>query len=309
MKKGVEMAKLKKVAYGSPVDKGANTVKLGIEKGIFEKEGLDVAVEVVFGGPEIAAAYDSGALVMGEIGSPPAINAIAAGMNFRIVGSGTRQKAHMYFCVGKGISSYEGLRGKRLGLLGFGSCPDWFARKIMAHHGLDAEKDVEIVPLLDKYPQMLAMMETGELDACLSAEPSTSIGEAKGLYDIWAAGYEEPYLPHFQWVVRVANGDFIEREPDTVAAMLRACRRSVHYAAAHVDEWVGLMVRHYGFDADAARRSVDRELPHYERDCQIDLSGLQRAVDMQYELKGIDRPRKAEELVDLRFQPDLSIAA
>ena len=33
------------------------------------------------------------------------------------------------------------------------------------------------------------------------------------------------------------------------------------------------------------------------------MKGLQRAVDMQHELGGIPRPMKAEEFVDLRFQP------
>ena len=52
-----------------------------------------------------------------------------------------------------------------------------------------------------------------------------------------------------------------------------------------------------------------RELPHFHLDCQIDMSGLQVAVDMQHELGGIARPMNAEDFVDLRFQPDLSVAA
>ena len=69
------MSKLARIEYGAPTDKSADTVRLGVEKGIFEEEGLDLSVKVVFGGPEIAAAYDSGELRIGEMGSPPAINA------------------------------------------------------------------------------------------------------------------------------------------------------------------------------------------------------------------------------------------
>ena len=74
-------------------------MRLGIEKGIFEQEGLHLSVKVVFGGPEIAEAYESGELQIGEIGSPPAINAIAAGMPFKIIASGCRQRAHLFFGV------------------------------------------------------------------------------------------------------------------------------------------------------------------------------------------------------------------
>lgn len=45
----------------------------------------------MFGGPEISEAYNNGELEIGEMGSPPAINAIASGERFKIVGSGCRQ--------------------------------------------------------------------------------------------------------------------------------------------------------------------------------------------------------------------------
>ena len=59
------MPKLRKVQYGAPTDKCAFGIRLGIEKGIFEREGLDLSVKTVFGGPELAEAYDSGELEIG----------------------------------------------------------------------------------------------------------------------------------------------------------------------------------------------------------------------------------------------------
>jgi len=303
------MTTLRKVEYGAPTDKSADTVRLGIEKGFFEEEGLDLSVKVVIGGPEIAAAYESGELRIGEIGSPPAINAIAAGMPFTIIGSGCRQRAHMFFGVRKGIESFEDLKGKRLGLLGIGSCPDWIARKILMTNGLEPDKDVTFVPLLSEYPRIVEIMEEGRIDCCLAVEPNLSIGEEKGLLDVWAAGFDEPYLPHYQWVVRVARTDLIESDPDLIAAVLRGCRRSAHYAAQNADEWVTFAARQFGASERAMRRAVDRELHHFHLDSHIDMSGLQVAVDMQHELGGIARPMKAEDFVDLRYQPDLSEAA
>ncbi len=302
------MANLRKLDYGVPTDTTGNSVQLGIDKGIFAEEGLDLTIRPIFGGPEIAAAYDSGELLIGEIGSFPAINAIAAGKQFRIVGSGLRQQAQMYLCVTKGIGSYGELRGKKLGHLGFGSCPDWISRKILTNEGVDP-KDVEFVPLLDRQPEVLDMMADGRLDASLIAEPTASEGEARGVLDIWADGSDEAYLPNFQWIVRVANTGFIEEEPETVAALLRGCQRSAHYAAEHVEEWIELLVRHYRNDEGAARRSIDRELATYELDGRLDMAGLQRAVDMQLELGGIDEGGRAEDFVDSRFQAGLAAAA
>ncbi|NKB20923.1 MAG: hypothetical protein GKS01_10530 [Alphaproteobacteria bacterium] len=303
------MSALQKIEYGAPTDKSADTVRLGVEKGIFEEEGLDLSVKVVFGGPQIAAAYESGELHIGEMGSPPCIDAIAAGMNFKIIGSGCRQRAHMFFGVRKGIESFDDLKGKKLGLLGLGSCPDWIARKILMQHGVEPDDDVTFVPLLDQYPRIIEIMERGDIDACMAMEPNLSIGEEKGLLNVWAAGFDEPYLPHYQWEVRVARDELIESDPELVSAVMRGCRRSAHYAASHVDEYRAFAARQFGISAEVAQSSLERELPHFHLDCQVDMSGLQVAVDMQQELGGIEQPMTAKDFVDLRFQPDISVAA
>jgi ABC-type nitrate/sulfonate/bicarbonate transport system substrate-binding protein len=174
---------------------------------------------------------------------------------------------------------------------------------------LDPDTDITFVPLLDDYPRIIEIMEEGGIDACLASESNLSIGEEKGILNVWAAGFDEPYLPHYQWIVRIANTGLIETNPELVAAVLRGCRRSAYYAAAHVDEWVAFAARQYGTNERATHRAVERELPHFHLDCHIDMAGLQSSVDMQHELAGIDRPMRAEEFIDLRFQPDLSVAA
>ncbi|MGI9478137.1 MAG: ABC transporter substrate-binding protein, partial [Hyphomicrobiaceae bacterium] len=220
------MAKLHKIKYGVPSGNDALTVRFGIEEGIFAAEGIELTMEVVFGGPEIAAAFDSGAVQIGSLGSPSGIPAMAAGSRFRVIASGCRQKPHMYLGVGKNIRSYDDLKGKRIGLLSIGSCPSWIVHKILAHHGVSAESDVELVPLHDQYPRIIEIMADGGFEACLATEPNLSIGEDKGILDIWAAAYEPQYLPQFQWIVRVANLDLIAQQPDTIEAVLRGCRAS-----------------------------------------------------------------------------------
>ncbi|MDP6689095.1 MAG: hypothetical protein QF384_06335, partial [Alphaproteobacteria bacterium] len=76
------MAALRKLEYGVPSGNDALTVRLGVEKGIFEAEGIDLSTRIVFGGPELAAAFSSGELAIGSIGSPSDLNAMAAGGNF-----------------------------------------------------------------------------------------------------------------------------------------------------------------------------------------------------------------------------------
>lgn len=297
------MACLKQVTYGVPSGNDALTVRFGIANGIFAAEGIELAIKIVFGGPEIAAAFDSGEAPIGSLGSPSGIPPMAAGKRFRIIASGCRQKAHMFLGVRKDIPDYQGLKGKRIGLLSIGSCPSWIVRRMLACHGLDADRDVTLVPLLTDYPRILEFIADGHIDACLATEPNLSIGEDRGILDVWAAAYEESYLPQFQWIVRVANTDFIARQPELVAAVLRGCRKSAHLAATHTDEFVRFVADYYNAGEAAVQRAIARELPRYQLDCQVDMTGLQNAVDMMHDLGGIARPMAAEDLTDLRFLP------
>ena len=47
------------IEYGVPTDRCGLQLRLGIEKGFFRDEGIDLALRIVFGGPEIAAEFDS----------------------------------------------------------------------------------------------------------------------------------------------------------------------------------------------------------------------------------------------------------
>src|SRR5277367_4439370 len=124
------------IEYGVPTDKCGLQLRLGIEKGFFREEGLDLALRVVFGGPEIAAEYDSGRLKIGELGTPPGLTAIAKGGRFKIVGSSVRRGAVQYFVAAPHITDWTALAGARLGALSRGSCSYWFMREILGHNGL-----------------------------------------------------------------------------------------------------------------------------------------------------------------------------
>ena len=289
--------------YGVPTDKCGITVRLGIDKGFFREEGIDLSVKVVFGGPPLAAAYDSGKLQIGEIGSPPGLMFMSRGFRFKVIGGALRRKAHMYFGARPGIDDWEGMRGKRLGLLSRGSCPEWFVRAMLAHRGLDPDNHLEYVGLLDEYARVMEHLAQGSIDGAICVEPAMAIGESRGVIRCWGAVYDEPYLPQFQWIIHVARPDFIAAHPHLVKAVLRACKRSAHYAAGNLDEWIDYAATHYRIDRATAGRAVRRELPHLHLDGQVDMQGLQEMIDLQRRLGAVGRPMNAEEISDLRFVP------
>ena len=290
------------VPFGLPTEKSAIPLRLGAAKGFFRDEGIALEIRTLYGGPLLARAYDSGEIPMGEMGAPPAANALSRGARFRIVGGGLRRKAHMYLAARRGIDDVAGLKGGRIGVLSLGSCDEWFCRVICEHEGLDPDRDVTMVGLgAADYPHVVDMLADGRLAGAVMIEPNVAAGEVAGVLTLLRAVYEQPYVPPVQWIVRVANAAFMQREPDLVRAVLRAARRSAHHAARHTDEWRDFMVEQYRIAPEAAARAIARELPHMHLDGAIDMNGLDNMFAIQARLGALGGPLRAEDVVDLSF--------
>jgi NitT/TauT family transport system substrate-binding protein len=282
--------KLVRLIYGAPTDKCAITVRLGIAKGFFRDEGIDLAVRVIYGGPELAAAYSSGEIPFGEMGSPPCVTAIGKGANISIIGGGVRRKAHMYVGVRKDIPDWNGLKGRRIGLLSRGSCPEWFLRSMLIARCIDPDSDVQLVGLHEDYSRVVDVMQEGRIDAALAVEPAMAIGEERGVLRVIAAVYDEPSIPPIQWIVRVGNRKFAESNHSLVEAALRACVRSSQYAANHVDELIDFAAKHYGLAPGTARRAMLRDFSELHFAGEIDFRGLENVLELQLRLGAIDKP-------------------
>lgn len=293
-----------KVEYGIPTDKEGLPLALGAERGFFREEGIDFSLKVVFGGPEIAAAYDSGALAIGELGSPPALTALAQGARFKIVASGMRRRALQYFVAAPGIEGWEALRGKRIGALSRGSCSYWFGRFLLAHQGLDPDRDVDLHGLATRYPQVVELFESGELVAAVLSEPNVSIGVDRGAFTIRQALTDPEFCPSMQWIVVVAGEHTRRAQPELIRAVLRAARRSYRWCKDHPDEWAAFVARKLGVPLATAERSIRRELPDLHFDCQPDLSGLELAIDLQIRLQAIKTRLAVADITDLSFLPE-----
>ena len=295
------MAELRKLIYGTPTHRSGIAVRMGVEQGFFRDIGIDLDVRTIFGGPPLAAAYDSGEFVFGQIGSPPAVNAIAGGARFRIVGGGLRRKLHSYLAVRPDIETFEDLKGARIGILSLGSCADWFLRAMLRHRGLDPESDVEIVELKDGYPEVISMAADGRIDGGVIIEPILSEAETMGVMRNLRAMYDEDYLPEAQWIVRVARDDFARDEPGLLRELLKTCRRSAYFAAENTCAWREYVERVYGVDSESAARAAEREFPHYHLDGEISRPGIETIIELQKGLGAVGPDLSADDVLDLRF--------
>jgi ABC-type nitrate/sulfonate/bicarbonate transport system substrate-binding protein len=288
------------LVYGVPTDRCGLQLRLGIEKGFFRDEGIDLALRVVFGGPEIAAELDAGKIPVGELGTPPGLTAMANGARFKIVGSGVRRGAVLFFVARKPFSTFADLKGARLGVLSKGSCSDWYMRELLRHQSLDPEADVTIVGLGPRYPQVLTMLADGDLDGAIISEPHVSMGEGAGWFNVWVGVNRCDFAPRMQWTIMVANSDLLQCEPDLVRGVLSGARRSYRYAAEHRAEWADFGARYFGIPRSTMMKSIDRELPDLHFDCEIDIEGLAAAVTLQQRLGSVRSSLRLTDIIDPR---------
>jgi ABC-type nitrate/sulfonate/bicarbonate transport system substrate-binding protein len=291
------------IEYGVPTDRCGLQLRLGIDKGFFRDEGIDLALRIVFGGPEIAAEFDSGRLKIGELGTPPGLTALAEGARFKIVGSSVRRGAAQYFVAHPRFSNWQDLRGTNLGVLSRGSCSDWYMREVLAHHAIDPDADVTIVGLGPRYPQILDLLAGGELDGAIISEPHATMGEQVGLFNVWLGLSSLDFVPRMQWSIMVANDDVLAKEPNLVAAVLRGCKRSYRYAAQNRAEWADFGAYYFGIKRETMIKSIDREFGDLHFDCEIDVEGVEAAIALQRKLGAVIHPIHFSDIIDARFSP------
>ena len=220
---------------------------------------------------------------------------------FKIIGSGVRRGAVLYFVVCKQFSTFADLKRARLGVLSKGSCSDWYMRELLRHRGLDPEADVTIVALGQRYPEVLTLLSDGDLDGAIIAEPHVSMGEVAGHFNVWLGVNACDLAPRMQWTIMVANDDLLLHEPDLIRGVLSACRRSYRYAATHREEWADFGARYFRIPRSTMMRSIERELPDLHFDCDVDMEGLAAAIALQQRLGGVPASLRLNDIVDPRF--------
>jgi NitT/TauT family transport system substrate-binding protein len=291
-----------------PTNRSGLNVHFALSKGMFAAEGIDLTMCTIYGGPEISAAYDSGALKIGELGTPPGVTAIARGLRFKIIGGGLQQGPALFFVTPTSVTDWADLAGKTIGALSIGSCSYWYLRDLLQQHGLDADRDVTIRGLNEDYPRQMALFDGGEIWGLLTTEPNASLGEARGTLKCWGHVGQLADVPPLQWIIQVANDDFVRAEPELVRTVRAISRQGSAYLNDHPEEWARFAADFFDVPLTVAEAAVARERPLLAFDGGLDMVGLDAAVALQHRLGAIiDRPA-AESLIAPGLRPEFARA-
>ena len=167
---------------------------IGKDAGYFEKQGLDVKVEVMGGSAATMRTLIAGKVDVGLAGGDAALKATAAGADL-VVLAGLVNRFYHRLVVHESITNADQLRGKTIGLPFLGGPQDMAVKVALKSLGLSHEKDVKVVSLGKEFNRMAALSR-GEIHATTSQTPAAELQKlgVKVLVDLPAQDRAFPYM-------------------------------------------------------------------------------------------------------------------
>jgi ABC-type nitrate/sulfonate/bicarbonate transport system substrate-binding protein len=265
-------------------------VYYGRYRGFFRDRGIDLEIRYLWGGPHLAAALAEGRVLIGEIGMPPFLKAFAEGLPARVIGSSTIQKLDHYLACRPDVRDMRDLRGRRVGILSFGSCDDYFARHMLRVAGLDPEKDVSLVPLRQAYGDVRCFARRPpaglpRVDAGFLVDPFLAQGESLGLVRVLAVVRD--YFPRYQWGLVLARDSLLVERPELAERAMDAFRDSCRAIAANPESAAAFGAQVFHLPKEVFRRALLRDLAHWELDARLDPAGMENCLRVQQEMGAV----------------------
>jgi NitT/TauT family transport system substrate-binding protein len=211
---------------------------LGIKKGFFKDQRLNVKTQFAQGGAVIVPSVVSGDFQFGFSNIVSTLIADSKGLPLKIVaqgdfGASDPKKAWGVLLVkGNGpIKTAKDLEGKKIAVNTLNNICPVTINAALQKRGVDISK---ISYREIAFPDMLPALQKGDVSAACEVEPFVTIGKAQGNRGIAAFYYETaPHLPVAQYLT---TEKYISENPDVVRRFASAMNRSLTYAESHSAE-------------------------------------------------------------------------
>jgi len=255
---------------------------VALEKGFFEDEGLRVkpvkfqssntAAEAMVTGRIVSDASTTMTVLLGiEARSPGQLKAYAFQTHTK-----TDFLESIIVRKGAGIRSLSDLKGKKIGIF-----PGSFNKKItelVLKDFLDPEEDVTLVPMAP--PLQLQALSSGQVDALVSYEPTTSIALEKGLAEVLEhAPWEKHVMDPFPAVAYCLPTKFIETNPDVARRIVRAMYKAIDYIRNHPVEAARTIPKYTPVERNLAAKLNQ---PLQQKADEVDRDAVQKVSDLLY---------------------------
>jgi ABC-type nitrate/sulfonate/bicarbonate transport system substrate-binding protein len=275
---------------------------VGIESGIFARQGLAIEELNFAGGAKIAQAMTAGAVDI-SLSAGPDMQFVAKGVPEIAIGSIAESPSFMCYVVGADSQarSIDDLRGKKIGITSPGSLTDWLADELNRAKGWGGNDRATKVAIGGSTPATVAALKTGQVDASISATQLgfqlEQQGSGKLLFQC------SQYVGTIELYTIFAATAIAQQNPDAVRRFLKAWYETVAFMKSHKAETVQIASKVMGNTPEVAARTYDTLMTKFSSDGKFGRAAIDTLAASFVALKSVDGPIDMARLYTERFLP------
>ena len=291
---------LKKVRIGYPsLGFRQGHIWVAKDQGLFRKYGLDVEPIFLRGGQlaiQALAAGDPPIMSIGQV-----VQANLSGFDLALV-AGVERFYDSTIFARPGITRLEQLKGKRLGISGYGAATHFAALIVAKHLNLDPNKDMTLVPG-GPDAERVAALSAGKIDASVFNSSTVPVAKRMGFIEL-------VYLPDLGVEVQ-GNGlattrAYIKSNRDTVKSALKGYVEAIHFIFNNKPATEKIFAKYMRTDdPEVLEQSYQVYVKTTPKKPYPTMKGLQFLLDALAPQMPQAKNAKPEQFVDLSFLQEL----
>ncbi len=291
---------LKRIRIGYPsLSTTQGHIWVGQEAGLFRKYGLDVEPILLRGGSLATQALATGDPPLVNIGT--VVQADLQGYNLALIAA-VQNKYDFIVFVRPGITRLEQLKGKRIGITGFGSATHFASSILLKHLKLDPNKDVALIPSgLD--PERVAALVGGKIDASFFNSSAAPLARKAGLTELLQIG---DLGVEVQGNGLATSRLFIQTNREIVKGAVKGYVEAIHFIYSHKKESQKVFAKYMrNSDPEFLENAYQHYIETIPKKPYPTLKGIQFLLDMLAPQTPQAKTAKPEQFVDLSFLQEL----
>ena len=282
-------------------------IAMAKHKGFFKEEGLDIKVAYFGSGAEATSAMAAGKLQIGSFGDFPTIAMISGKLPVKILTAMAEISGTQQVVVRKGIDKPEDLKGKKIGLL-VGSSSEALLNSMLKHYNVPLDT-VELINM--RPPEQVAALARGDIDGLTVWQPFLLRAKDKaGGHTMVSAlrsfipGMEGPLNFYAAYSVLVVRDEFLQKNPNSIKAVLRALQKAEKYINANKDDTAKSMEKNMRAAAKDLRVFLDENVYNMGLDAKF-VKTLNNTVQFMHSVGKVKSKAKVEDYIAASYLKSL----
>ena len=208
-----------RISYASVTGNTAGITYIAQRAGLFEKQGLDVEIILITGGPASISALLNGDVDLDMRAPIAALQAMAHGVKLTFLLSQSNTLEYNVVTRPE-IKDFKQLKGKKVGIIRFGGISELMVRYLFQKIGLDADKDIAIIQVGQA---RFVALEKGAIDATVLASAESAFAKRNGFRVL-----DMPTLPFFGSTI-VTTPLLVAKRSDVMTRFMRGYLDGVRF--------------------------------------------------------------------------------